>query len=310
MMRGKSLFLRLVYFVIAWSVETPAMASGPYEASPEVVELATSRARELYQQANTLFLAQKYALAYVLYKAAWDLRPNYKVAANLGSCEYELGKYRDSAEHLAFSLREQSENAPTAERTYVAERHASAIKQVAALEVNILNAGTADIFIDNRFVGRAPLIGAIYVEPGVHFIHARNKIASGYERVDAKKGESRKISLNILPTATLTTPSPDSTPTANIIVGVGGGLTAAFVGGGAYAAIMHYGNPRYAQPTKPLTSSDFVFAWGGLLAGGVLGVATISALFATTLKTAPRVRISANLSLEPGNWRVGVQATF
>src|SRR5262245_51434311 len=42
--------------------------------------------------------------AYREYKACWDLRKTYDIAANLGNVEYELGLPRDAAEHLAFSI--------------------------------------------------------------------------------------------------------------------------------------------------------------------------------------------------------------
>lgn len=301
-------FLRLGFFVVTSSIAPLALASGPAEASPDVEELTTFHAKELYQQANVLYLQEKYALAYALYKAAWALRPNYKIAANLGSCEYELGKYRDAAEHLAFSLRGQPANTPLEERRYFAERQANAVKRVATLNIEVTNAGAADVFIDDKLVGNAPLTDAVYVEPGVHFIHGRNKIASGHERIDVKQGESRTVSLTLLPPPTPTPPAPEAAPASSVLLGIGSGLTAGLVTGGGVNAFVQYSHRRYAQPTTPLTSKDFVIAWGGLIAGGVLGVVTAVGGIATT-RIAPQ-RVAVNVNPQQGNWQVRLAVAF
>jgi tetratricopeptide (TPR) repeat protein len=47
---------------------------------------------------------QRWEEARDAYRAAWELRPHFAVAANLADVELRLGAYREAAEHLRFFL--------------------------------------------------------------------------------------------------------------------------------------------------------------------------------------------------------------
>lgn len=305
---NKGLFVCWSSFVVGLSMTTPTSAEGLPESAMDATAITQAHAKELYQRANALYMKEDFANACLLYKAVWALLPNYRVAANLGSCEYEIGKYRDAAEHLAFTLREQPANTPEAERAYFAERQSKAAQRVATLDIRILNAGAAEVFIDNKPIGNAPLKSVVYVNPGVHMVHGYVSIASGYERIDVSKGESRIVSLELLPPPRRTPPLPERAPTSNILFGVGGGLATALLIGGTYAAAMHMQNPHYSQPKEPLPTSKIVFAWGGLIGSGVIGLATLTAVFATS--RTPTCSVSAHIRPQPGNWYLGIEGRF
>ena len=47
--------------------------------------------------------------AHAAFLEAWKLNEHYQIAANLGSMEIKLGRFRDAAEHLAIYLRKKFE---------------------------------------------------------------------------------------------------------------------------------------------------------------------------------------------------------
>src|SRR5262249_44507201 len=93
--------------------------------------------------------------AYKEYKASWDLKKTYDIAANLGNVEYELGMPRDAAEHLSFSLRSTAVSvAPDR-----LEKIKKVLDQARALvgEVYIkVNVDGAEVLVDGVSVGRSP----------------------------------------------------------------------------------------------------------------------------------------------------------
>jgi tetratricopeptide (TPR) repeat protein len=294
-------WLLVTIFVFVAIIAPFAHADEAAETEVNGLEQVTSRAIEMYQQANTLYLNQKYDEAYVLYKAAWALRPNYKVAGNLGNCEYDLRRYRDAAEHLAFALRENPEQGIDATRAYFAERQADAKRYIATLQIDVDNAGSADVYVDSQYIGKAPLGHPIYVDPGTHFIHARNKFASGHAHVAVKRGETRQISLHILPPPSRPPPPVESTSTETVFYAVGSGLSLALLVGGAYMAT--------AQPTNPWTSQNFGYTWGALLAAGGVGLVSLNVVYATT-RNKETSRVTTSILPIRENWHVGIQGTF
>ena len=81
-------------------------------ATPVMAEVPVDRTREREQLVDALVRGEEAARAgrlseaYDILLGAWRKKPTYDVAANLGSVELRLGKVRDAAEHLAFSVRE------------------------------------------------------------------------------------------------------------------------------------------------------------------------------------------------------------
>lgn len=277
-----------------------AHATESASTKAQAVEQVTARAIEMYQQANSLYLNQQFAEAYELYKAAWSLRPNYKVAGNLGNCEYDLHKYRDAAEHLEFALRENPEQDIAATRTYFTERLADATRYVGTLEVEVDNAAVAVLFVDDKPFGKVPQAHPIYVDPGQHDIFARNYKASETVRFDIKKGEKRRITLHILPPPPKMTPQLDSFSLPTYAYLAGTGLSVALIAGGIY--MIETQSPNEAVPSK-------VF-WGTMIGGGGIGLITLATIFgATRTKEAP-IKVSGTIVPMRGNWYVGIGANF
>ncbi|WP_437798780.1 PEGA domain-containing protein [Sorangium sp. So ce693] len=140
--------------------------------------------------------SREYVEAEAELQSAWELNPTFDVAYNLGNTKYQLKKYREAAEHLSFALRNWplvktvAKLKPTAE-----QRLAESRAQVGALRVTVSAAG-AEVLVDGKAVGRAPLEGEVFVEPGEHRVEAR---LEGYapvsQTVKSAKGETADVGL-------------------------------------------------------------------------------------------------------------------
>ncbi|KYF61986.1 hypothetical protein BE11_43825 [Sorangium cellulosum] len=169
-------------------------------------------------------------------ESAWELNPTFDVAYNLGNTKYQLKKHREAAQYLSFALRHWplvktvAKLKPTAE-----QRLAESRAQVGAVAVTVGVAG-AEVVVDGKAVGRAPLEGEVFVEPGEHRVEARQAgYAPASQTVAVAKGGTAEVKLALAlaksegPTAAGTTP-------------VGGGSA---TGAGA-------GGPVAGQPAGPV----------------------------------------------------------
>ncbi|WP_437814801.1 PEGA domain-containing protein [Sorangium sp. So ce1078] len=128
--------------------------------------------------------------------SAWELSPTFDVAYNLGNTKYQLKKHREAAQYLSFALRNWPRLKTVAKLKPTAEqRLAESRAQVGAVAVTVSIAG-AEVLVDGKVVGRAPLEGEVFVEPGEHRVEAR---LEGYapvgQTVKVAKGETAEVGL-------------------------------------------------------------------------------------------------------------------
>ncbi|WP_437734957.1 PEGA domain-containing protein [Sorangium sp. So ce1335] len=133
-------------------------------------------------------------------ESAWELNPTFDVAYNLGNTEYKLQKHREAAQYLSFALRHWpllkgvAKLKPNAEK-WLAESRA----QVGALKVSVTVAG-AEVLVDGKSVGRAPLEGEVFVDPGEHRAEARHlDYEPVSQTVSVAKGGTAEVKLAISP---------------------------------------------------------------------------------------------------------------
>ncbi|WP_438032889.1 PEGA domain-containing protein [Sorangium sp. So ce204] len=123
--------------------------------------------------------AGQWTEAHAAYKAAFEAadpassteRERAEIAGELGLCEVVLGKHRDAAEHLAWSL-EQREALPAALQKRFEEGQRKATPHVAKLRVSV-DPPDAEVFVDGKAVGRIARVYTLFVEPGLHMVRAR-----------------------------------------------------------------------------------------------------------------------------------------
>jgi Tfp pilus assembly protein PilF len=110
----------------------------------------------------------RWSEAHASFLAAWSLKQHYQSLGNLGMSEAMLGKWRDAATHLSRYLREAPKE-KVEERKSAEALLAQARTKVGAITVRVEPAG-AEVFVDGKAAGRAPLEGEMFVEPGAHVL--------------------------------------------------------------------------------------------------------------------------------------------
>ncbi|WP_437715556.1 PEGA domain-containing protein [Sorangium sp. So ce448] len=157
---------------------------------------AVTRADAFFRQGLRLYSDKKYVEAEKELESAWELNPTFDVAYNLGNTKYQLKKHREAAQHLSFALRNWplvktvAKLKPTAEQRFAESR-----AQVGAVAVTVGVAG-AEVLVDGKAVGRAPLEGEVFVEPGEHQVEARQVgYAPASQTVTVAKGATAAVTL-------------------------------------------------------------------------------------------------------------------
>ena len=190
-------------------------------AAPTVADRA--RARELFEKSKPLQDAKKCHEAVRLLEEAFALHESPDIAANLGTCEAQLGKYTAAAEHLGFAVRELMPSATDAQRKHITQAFESVKKQVAELALD-LDPVDAKVTVDGN---EARVRGAVlFLKPGKHSVtvSAPGRIAKTIE-VDIAKGQRASETVLL-----------DKEPVAAAVPGGGGGGSAGVGGGGGGSA--------------------------------------------------------------------------
>jgi hypothetical protein len=170
--------------------------------------LADERDRQsAFVQGRKAIEAERWEDALVIYRKLWAERRAFDVALQLGLVEFNLRKYRDAAEHLAFGIRTlPPTEAQAAERAK--KLLALAEREVAKLEI-IVNRDNAEVRIDGAPVGHSPLQSEAYVDPGAHRIEAVSDAHAPVEKlVQAKAGDRQHVNLAIAELPTTPEPPP------------------------------------------------------------------------------------------------------
>ncbi|APR82009.1 Dihydrolipoamide acetyltransferase [Minicystis rosea] len=190
--------------------------------------------------------ANKWEDARALFAKAYELKPGWRLAGELGRAELGVAKYRDAAEHLAIAYREKTDNLPEEEKKGIEEALAQALAQVGVLRINVRPKG-AEIVVAGKAVGTAPLSGPIFVDPGPVLVEAR---LEGYFGLRTTKtlaaGTEETVDLSLHRAGRAgDVPPPSATSTEGIFSGVnlpiaisGAAVAAAAtLAGGAFAIV-------------------------------------------------------------------------
>lgn len=270
------------------------------------------------------------------YLAAWKLEKSYRVAAWLGDVEARLGHHRDAAELLAIYAR----LAPAGDPGGAAyrERYAEVRARVGA--VVVAAAGGAELRVDGRAVGVAPLLDPVFVEPGRHVIEARRGEQHARVEVELAAGQEKAVALPLgeappgepargaAPEGARPAPAPPGAPGASqdpwhrSVLIVGGGLAAAglVLGVGMTVAANNKsgeieglrvgdGNPSacYRSTSGPcraligaVTELDTFTTVAGI--GYVLAIGAAAGTAALLLLPPPGQRPASGVALRPAPW--------
>jgi hypothetical protein len=285
---------------------SPAGAQQP--ASP--VTAAMDKADELYRQGNDAYKQNRLKDAYNFYRDAWNLKKSYDIAGNLGAVELAINMPRDAAEHLLHSLRQFPANGKPEARDKTRQRLEEALKQIGTLVIKA-NVDGADILIDGKSIGKAPLEQEVFVEAGARRVEAKFEgYESAQQQLQVGKGSTHQVALKLKksapPPPVVVTPTRPSWTVPVIVVGAS--LTVASIGTGiglmwasgdkgtdadnllqtikTDPTTMNRTNPCPAEPRcaslKDLRADHDTFnnvAIGTFVLGGVFAAATVSSIF-------------------------------
>ncbi|WP_242515957.1 hypothetical protein [Sorangium cellulosum] len=146
----------------------------------------------------------QWAAAHAAYKAAfeaidatWDTeREAAEIAGELGLCELELRKYRDAAEHLAWSLERRKALSPAQQKRF-GKGLADAVKRVATLYLSV-DPPDAEVLIDGTPIGRPRRTYRLFFEPGMHMVRALARgRGEAFQSLDARAGAETKMALQL-----------------------------------------------------------------------------------------------------------------
>lgn len=237
----------------ATSASPSAASASGAAAAPGTEGSEVERAMVLFRKGIEAHKAGNLLEAEGYYRTAFDLRKSYDISGNLGDVELKLGKPRDAAEHLSFTMN----NFPLTGKPELRERmqkaYEEARQQVGAVRISV-NVERAEISLNKRVIGKSPMNEEYFVDPGEHTFEATLKgYKAAQQTIKADKGTQLEIKLNLI--AIAPPPPPKRSKTPAVVLGVG-----AAVGFGAGLGLFLLSNSKLDE-AKQLTS-DIVAANG------------------------------------------------
>ncbi|WP_437709408.1 hypothetical protein WMF45_33740 [Sorangium sp. So ce448] len=172
---AKSLWICLVFGVVTGSAGS-VRAEDPYPAPGKGGD---STVKDHLRRAKRARAQGQWTEAVAAYKAAFEAadpastteKERTEIAGELGLCELALRKYRDAAEHLAWSL-EQGEAPPLAQQQRFSEGLRKARPFVATLFLAV-DPPDAEVLVDGKGIGRTARTYKLFFEPGNHMVRGR-----------------------------------------------------------------------------------------------------------------------------------------
>lgn len=179
-----------------------ALLGHPRFALAQVSPSAKAEAVEHYNSGFDAMVRGDRERAYSELTASWKLDPSAETAGLLGQTECNVCAsrsaagycelYVDAARHLTFALN----NIPAAHRADTPVKLNSLLAEVKAQigRLQIEAPAAAQVFVDGKMVGIAPISGDIFVAPGTHAVEARlNGTQLPSEHIDIEKGSVQRV---------------------------------------------------------------------------------------------------------------------
>ncbi|WP_437760076.1 PEGA domain-containing protein [Sorangium sp. So ce1389] len=180
---------------------SPARADDIY---PLPARSDASTVKDLVRRGQRARAAGRWTEALAAYKAALDAtgatsstdRQRAEIAGELGFCELALRRYRDAAEHLAWSL-ERREALPVALQARLEEGLRKAASHVGTLFLSV-DPPDAEVLIDGNPAGAPAPTYRIFLEPGRHMVRARSTgQEEAFQSFDVQAGNETSIAIQV-----------------------------------------------------------------------------------------------------------------
>jgi hypothetical protein len=188
----------VLLFSLSLALVSPTMTLAQ-SAAPDAADVR-------YREGNAAYKQKRYAEAKVAYEDAFRRKQTHDIAANLGFAEIKLELWREAATHLSFALRNWAPTGKAASRESAMEFLTAAKEKIATLV--LAGPAGAELLIDGKPVGTAP-IEELFVDPGAHTVGARREgFEPAEQTVQAEKGKTLPVTLNLVPVAPPAPPPP------------------------------------------------------------------------------------------------------
>ncbi len=132
----------------------------------EPPQAQVKKARDLWYRGVEAFRNGNYEAARLAFSECYQLMPKSDVLRNLSISEIQSGHYVSAARHLTQLLAAPGD-LPNNVREEATSRLAQAEAQIGQLKI-VVDVSGAEIAVDGTVVGRSPLEGSWYIEPGQH----------------------------------------------------------------------------------------------------------------------------------------------
>lgn len=302
----------------------PCFAQTPASTALSPEEALRDTTRELFAKGVRAAQEQRWDQCRAAFLAALGVKKVAQIAGNLALCEVKLGLYRDAAEHVTFFLHDTRPETPADRMAAARAILEGASAKVGTLVLTVDVAG-ADVAVDGRAVGQAPLEDPVFVEPGHHAIEARLGAKIATAELDVAAGGRRTVPLAL--TQPSAGPGLGWIIAAGVLAGgglaAGAGLTAAAnakagdsaalrsIVGPAGCALPSAANAGTCTNIKDAATSQTTFARaaaGAFVVGGALGLAATGlavwrvAGSTATVRVAPVVGATEGGVIVVGAW--------
>ncbi|MFZ5892323.1 MAG: PEGA domain-containing protein [Myxococcota bacterium] len=159
-------------------------------------------ARELMRAGNARYRVGDVQAAHDLYEQAFAAAKSFDVACNLGRTEMELQRYRDAAEHLDYCVRFHilsSKPEAMLNEQEAREQLQAARARVGSIWLRVEPSGS-EVWVDSRWVGRAPLAAPIFVDPGSHSLRVTSpQFAEQSTEFETQAGREQTLEISLQP---------------------------------------------------------------------------------------------------------------
>jgi hypothetical protein len=170
----------------------------PLSAWADNAKASNDRVEPLLALAEKHRAAKRYQDAIIPLRAAWGIERRADIACKRGMVASLLGLTREAAEFLDRCLRTPPPD-QSAEQALLVETELVMVRQSVASVAVSVNVPGAEILIDGRALGRAPLPAPLFLEPGEHVILAEVAGRAAAEALTLGAGDARSVRLHIGP---------------------------------------------------------------------------------------------------------------
>lgn len=228
-MRTK-IILGAVLFSMGLGSPAFAQSSAPSKKAAGSEDEMLVLARALVKEADELHKQGGCAVSYSRYLLGYKAAPILDIAASLGACEVELGKYVEGATHLSQFLRESPPERLPEDRQRATESLERAKSKVLTLAIRPESAGVS-VYLDGLSLGIAPIAEEVFVEPGTHTVRAVLGNMEGEVEVSGEAGGRKVVKVPLA----VRQPPKVVEPTPNWHYILAGGLSAIGLAGTSIA---------------------------------------------------------------------------